>query len=328
VALGSHDYVYLQEGRLNPSVLKRFLRKKIPQGWSSFFHGYGGIEVFCYHGVVEQKSDHRLERNFCLLSEFRSHLQLLLRLRILTLAELGEKLEPYAGAGQSAAIITFDDGYANNLLAAEVLAAARAPWSIFVSTGALGPGNSLWTAELSLLLLHGQAERIQVFERDWLLNQRQFREDAFQSIRHRLKSLAAEARQETMNFLRSQFPQGETQRLLHQFPSLQMLTWENLSQLAGTGVEIGSHGVHHEIHHPDQPEAIRRFELTESKAILEQRLERPCRFFAYPNGGFNPASAAEVDEAGYELAFTTEPGVVAPGANPYLLPRLTFQAKI
>jgi peptidoglycan/xylan/chitin deacetylase (PgdA/CDA1 family) len=227
-----------------------------------------------------------------------------------------------------AVVITFDDGYANNLLAAEVLQAARLPWSVFVSTGAVGPDNAIWTVELSLLLLHGNAARLEVLEQDWQLRTRQDREAAFQAIRYALKSVPAEPRRQTMAQIRQQFPGEETQRLLLEFPSLQMLTWEEIRQLAAAGVDIGSHGVDHEIHHQEQPESVRRHELLDSKEELEKRLGQACRYFAFPNGDFNPASADEVRAAGYDLAFTTRPGTVTPGVTLFLLPRLEPAASL
>jgi peptidoglycan/xylan/chitin deacetylase (PgdA/CDA1 family) len=294
-----------------------------------FFSGLGpqrarrtGIQVFCYHGVVEPRQDLRLERNLTLVSDFQAQIDILSRSKVLSLGELKDELQAPAKRRKSAVVITFDDGYANNLLAAEMLAAARLPWAVFVSTGALGRGNSLWTVELSLLLLHGRAEPVEALGQAWPLTSRQAREDAFQAIRYPLKAMPADRRREAMVNIRQQFPLDETQRLLHEFPSLQMLTWEEVGQLAGAGGTIGSHGVHHEIHHANQPEAVRRRELTESKTELEQRLGRPCRHFAFPNGDFNQDSAAEVQAAAYDLAFTLEPRTILPGENPYLLPRL------
>jgi peptidoglycan/xylan/chitin deacetylase (PgdA/CDA1 family) len=278
--------------------------------------------VFCYHGVVEPRKDLRLERNLTLVSDFQTQIDFLSRSKVLGLGELKHELQVPAKRRKSAVIITFDDGYANNLLAAEILAAARLPWAVFVSTGALGRENSIWTVELSLLILHGRAERVEVLGQTWPLTNRQDRDATFQGIRYPLKAMPANLRQEAMDQIRQQFPPDEAKRLLHDFPSLQMLTWEEVGQLAGAGVEIGSHGVYHEIHHANQPEAVRRKELTKSKTELEQRLGRPCRYFAFPNGDFNKDSAAEVQAAGYDLAFTLEARAINGGENPYLLPRM------
>ena len=280
-----------------------------------------GVRVFCYHGVIERKSD-TLERNLQLLSDFRAHVRFLRRFRVLSLPELVAELSTNTREKKPAAVITFDDGFANNLLAAEILAANRLPWTIFVATGAVGRENSIWTVELSLLLLQGEAERIEVLDKSWPLHSREEREDAFQSIRHPLKAMPADLRRQTMDCIRQQFRGGESRRLLEKFPALQMLSWEEVRQLAGADVEIGSHGVNHEIHSQVQPEAIRRFELVQSKIELERQLDRSCAFFAFPNGDSTQDSADEVQAAGYRLAFTTQTGTIQPGTNPYLLPRL------
>jgi peptidoglycan/xylan/chitin deacetylase (PgdA/CDA1 family) len=280
-----------------------------------------GVRVFCYHGVIERKSD-RLERNLQLLSDFRAHVRFLRRFRVLSLTELVAELSAKTKQNKPAAAITFDDGFANNLLAAEILAAYHLPWTLFITTGAVGRENSIWTVELSLLLLQGEAERLEVLDKSWPLTSRDEREAAFQSIRYPLKAMPADLRRRTMDSIRQQFPQGENRRLLEKFPSLQMLSWEEVRQLAGAEVEIGSHGVNHEIHNQAQPETIRRFELVQSRLELERQLDRSCTFFAFPNGDCTADSSDDVQAAGYRLAFTTQAGTVLPGANPYMLPRL------
>lgn len=287
-----------------------------------------GVRVFCYHGVVENRTDIRLERNLQLLSVFKKQIQYLRRFQVLTLNELLEVLKSPPKKQRKTMVITFDDGYANNLQAAEILASAHLPWCIFVSTGALGRNNAIWTVELSLLMLHGQAEKVEALGKIWPLTSRRDREVCFQSIRYPLKALPADLRIKAMDNIRRQFPAEETQRLLQKFPSLQMLTWYEVSQLAGSGVEIGSHGVYHEIHHADQPESIRRQELVDSKAEIERRLGFPCRFFAFPNGDSHPGSAAEAEAAGYKLAFTLESRNIQPRDNLCLIPRMEAGTRI
>jgi len=283
-----------------------------------------GIRVLFYHGVVEQKKDICLERYLHLFSDFQSHLRFLRFFRILSVDELLEVLTKGHGhdSRKPAVVITFDDGYANNLIAAEILDKHRIPWILFVSTGALGRDRTIWPAELCLLLLHGNAQQVEALGKVWSLKTREERESAFWKIEKVMKNLPAPQRRKVMEEIRQQFPEGETQRLLEEFPSMQMLTWEEVRQLASAGVEIGSHGVDHEIHHYEQPETVRRDELVRSKEEIEKQLNRPCRFFAYPNGNFIEASPKEVQEAGYYMAFTTQGRTILPDDDFYLLPRL------
>jgi peptidoglycan/xylan/chitin deacetylase (PgdA/CDA1 family) len=264
-----------------------------------------------------------VERFFHSLSEFREQIRFLARFRVLSLAELATLVAAQKSVRGPAAVITLDDGYANNLQAGEILSKYRLPWALFIPTGTVGSAKTAWADELSLLVLHGRAEAVEMPGRHWALRSTQERAAAFEDIRYLLVRLPRPKRLEAMATLRTQYPKGETERLLAEFPCLKMMSWGEVSQFAADGVEIGSHGVDHEIHHTDQPPAVRQCELIQSKAELEHRLGKQCRFFAFPHGETMPSSPEEVKAAGYDLAFTTKRRSVVVGANPYLLPRLT-----
>src|SRR5262245_42052567 len=283
-----------------------------------------GARVFCYHGVVERKVDSHVERNQHLLSTFESHVQYLARhFRILGMPGLLDEMAPSAKPKKPAAVITFDDATASSLVAAEVLSRGKIPWFLFVPAGEVGLDRAMWTVDLSLLMLYGERDRLEVRDRQWPLTNRIERENAFQFLRFMLKSLPASERKATMDAIRDQFPAGESARLVGKFPSCGMLGWDEITQLGASGVEIGSHGLHHEIHHDRQPEEMRRTELVESRALIEASTGRPCHTFAFPNGNFVSTSGREVQKAGYSLAFTTRPGTIGPASNPFLLPRLS-----
>jgi peptidoglycan/xylan/chitin deacetylase (PgdA/CDA1 family) len=218
-------------------------------------------------------------------------------------------------------LVTFDDGYRNNLLAAEILAKYRIPWTLFISTAAIGREKAIWTVELSLLLLHGEAVSIHLLEQEWPLSTRMERETAFQSIRYAMKSMPSTARVTVLEQIRCQFPDGETQRLLEKFPSMQMLTWDEVRQLSGTGVVIGSHGHLHEIHHHNQPKETRREELVKSKTEIETLLGKPCHAFAFPNGNYLEISPNELRMAGYRFGFTLQPMRINSKTDLMLIPR-------
>jgi peptidoglycan/xylan/chitin deacetylase (PgdA/CDA1 family) len=282
-----------------------------------------GIEIYFYHGLVQKRQDKQLERNFHLLSDFREHVQFFRRHGVMALDDLTHPLAQRGGSDRRTAVITFDDGYANNLLAAEILAEAKLPWCLFVSTAAMGRQKAMWLVELSLLLLQGRCDRLEALGQAWQLRERKERENAYKAIRYRLKAMPANSCQEAMNEIRGQFPVSEMERLLEQFPAFQMLTWKELRRLAEAGVEIGSHGVDHEIHHSAQDPEVRRRELVESKKEIERQLGRLCRFFAFPNGDYCEHSAQELEAAGYELAFTTRLGFIRRDSNRFLLPRIS-----
>ena len=291
-------------------------------GWLSGEDRRRGIRVYRYHGVVPRRNDPILERNQLPLDDFVNHVEYLRRFRILGFEELMHELTSRRRSSP-AVVMTFDDGFANNQLAAEVLARRRMPWMLFVPSAEVGEGRAMWLVELSLLLLRGDAAKVEALGRSWPLSSRAEREKAFDDIRFALKSLPASERKSVSESIRSQFPAEELRRLLAEFPSLRMLTWPEIAELARSGVEIGSHGSHHEMHHSNQPAGERRRELQESRAELEKRLGVPGRSFAYPNGDFVRQSPEEAEEAGYLAGFTTEPESVTETTSRFLIPRLS-----
>jgi peptidoglycan/xylan/chitin deacetylase (PgdA/CDA1 family) len=242
--------------------------------------------------------------------------------RVLSLAELAEELSRPSISERPAVVITFDDGFANNLQAAEILDESHLPWALFVSTGIVGKESLHWVEEITLALLQGHAAQLELFDQTWSLTSRESRELAFKAILPKMKALSAGQRKNVLREFRRQFPFDETRRLLEIFPSINHLTWAEIGRLARAGVEVGSHGVKHEIHRENQVEKVLRSELILSKQELERHLGHPCSYFAFPNGNFLPTSSEEVRRAGYRMAFTMQSKAITADIDPHLVPRL------
>jgi len=109
-------------------------------------------------------------------------------------------------------------------------------------------------------------------------------------------------------------------------PRMANLTWDEVREMASLGHEIGSHT----ISHPNLAELSldeTRFELTESKRILEGKLDRPVRYFAYPFGGEAHLRSEQVPliyHAGYEGCFSAIHGFVQPKQVPEVMPRVAM----
>ena len=86
------------------------------------------------------------------------------------------------------------------------------------------------------------------------------------------------------------------------------------------GQDIGAHSVTH-AHLTQLPLAEAREEITASKKALEDRFARAVTDFAYPYGEMNPMIRELVAEAGFARAWSTEPQVITPEADPFALPR-------
>ena len=277
------------------------------------------IVIIYYHGVVEKKRDPLLERNFLTLKEFKQHICLLKKFRIIDPVELEYSLTEPSGE-KPRLLITVDDGYYNNRIIHEILSKEKIRWSLFISTGAIDNRKILWTTEIALLLLFGNAVSIEAYGRKWPLDTRRSREETFNAIRVKLKKEAASEKDRIIKMIRQQFPAEETERLFDLWPSFRMLSWDDIVRLSSDGVAINSHGVDHEIHHVNQPSKVRMNELKQSKDAIEERLKKKSDVFAFPNGDFMEKSVEELGEAGYKLGLLTD---AALENNKYLLPRLS-----
>ena len=106
---------------------------------------------------------------------------------------------------------------------------------------------------------------------------------------------------------------------------LGLLDAAGLQSLREAGIEIGSHTVSHP-QLTKVPEAVAEAELRESADQIEAAgLPRP-RAFAYPHGEWNPELARLAGAAGYEAAFTIDPGRIRASGDRWALPRIEVLA--
>ncbi|MBI4454526.1 MAG: polysaccharide deacetylase family protein [Acidobacteria bacterium] len=100
----------------------------------------------------------------------------------------------------------------------------------------------------------------------------------------------------------------------------QVMSWEDLNELARSGFELGSHGVDHLDLTGLDSEGM-EFQLRQSQVEIEKQLSRPCPVLAYPYGRVNPA-VREAAGQRYRVAVTTRLDWASPDSDLLCLPRL------
>ena len=88
---------------------------------------------------------------------------------------------------------------------------------------------------------------------------------------------------------------------------LNILTKEQIIEMANYGIEIGSHLCDH-VHLPQLTLDAMKYELEESKRLLEKELGRKIYSVAYPFGSYNDNVLQIATEAGYQFGVTTKSG--------------------
>ena len=109
--------------------------------------------------------------------------------------------------------------------------------------------------------------------------------------------------------------------------SLQMLSWEQLREMAENDVTIGSHT----LTHPDLRQidiANARYEIEESKTEIERKVGRTVGFFAYPKGSYSRSLFELLESAAFKAAFRTADHTARKGDYEYELGRMSIDASV
>jgi peptidoglycan/xylan/chitin deacetylase (PgdA/CDA1 family) len=104
----------------------------------------------------------------------------------------------------------------------------------------------------------------------------------------------------------------------------QIMTWAQIRTLQSAGMEIGSHTVTHRPPSTLNDDAL-RYELVESRRILEDGLGAPVTSISSPTGFFNPRMPVIAREAGYRALCFGRAGLVADEDDPFFLKRVAVK---
>lgn len=99
-----------------------------------------------------------------------------------------------------------------------------------------------------------------------------------------------------------------------------MLTVDQLRELVQAGIEIGAHGLTHNVL-TDVSNRQLHAELHDARCLLENIVDRPVVSFSYPFGSTDARVRAAVQQAGYLYAVTTREGLIVPPLDPLNIPR-------
>jgi peptidoglycan/xylan/chitin deacetylase (PgdA/CDA1 family) len=253
------------------------------------------------------------------------------------------------GLPRRSAVITFDDGYADNLINAKpILEKYDAPATVFVTSGYVGRGREFWWDELDKLFLQPGALpgrlslRVNGDVYEWELGDAaHYSEAAFQQHRRwkaweNYDSNPRHLIYHSLWQLMQPLPEGERQRLRDELihwsggdaaarPTHRALTRDELSVLARGGlVEIGCHTVTHPALSA-LPAESQEQEIRQSKASLEEVLGYGVTSFAYPYGracDYTQQTASLVRQAGFSCACSTSATAVTGRTDRFQLPRI------
>jgi peptidoglycan/xylan/chitin deacetylase (PgdA/CDA1 family) len=277
-----------------------------------------GTVVLCYHRVAEGVED---PFHLCVRpGNFAAHLEEMARSR-----EPSTLADVPVPSRRPRVVVTFDDGYRDNLTNALPIAESKGvPITFFVTSGILGSQNGFWWDRLGTLL---RARPPHVREIDLPVGGRGIRipigssgiRADLDSVRRHLLPLRVAEIERALDAVSEQWQVDSAPP-----PDAGTLTPRDLLRLAASdNATIGAHTADH-VRLQDRSAQEQQDTIAGSKGVLEQSIGRTVSHFAYPFGGpgdFDDRSVHAVRSAGFDTACTTIPGTARSSTDPYRLPR-------
>lgn len=253
--------------------------------------------------------------------------------RFVSLEEAVEMLAGRRPVLPNSLVLTFDDGYRNNLkYALPILRLHGAPATFFLSTGHVDRRRPFWFDRLDYALQHVPANGREVrighdafragsMNRSQLqLLYKRFREDAKAKVRNDLEM------QEEMDRLAGMLESeggGKLADILEEDDWSAVMTWDEIRGELKEDVCFGSHTVDHNRLGMMDRDGIRE-QLLRSREAIERNTGRECRLLCYPSGSHSETTAEIARECGYLAALTTVEGTNRRGDDLMTLKRINF----
>lgn len=320
---------------------------RIRRGISRFFrYLQPRAVILLYHRVTEVAADPQL---LCVKpAKFAAHLAYIRQnYQPISLTALSEALQQ-GKVPNRAVVVTFDDGYADNLYYAKpILERYTVPATVFATAGKVDDAREFWWDDLERLLLLPDTlpDRLELTingrKHSWSLSEtgrlERFRPECYLSWnitmsddptpRHKcyrelctlLRPATETVRQAMLVELASLTGAGPLGR-----PEYRPLTVEEVQALAAGGlVTVGAHTLSHPVLAALPVEQQQR-EIEESNRRLESALGQPVTSFSYPygaKGDYTAETLAIVRQAGFACACANFPEPVTRETDRFQLPR-------
>ena len=301
-------------------MLKKIIKLTTSVLCTNFLHN--PLSILIYHRVLNQKDPMRpdeitaeeYEWQMATVAEFCNIIPLPNAVDLLK----SNKLPPRS------LCITFDDGYADNYTTAlPILKKYNLEATFFISSGYIN-GGCMWNDKIIESLRtspqnHLELPKIGIKEISKLhITNEHERCQSAQLIISHLKYLPFTERSKAVEYI--------VQTSSGTIPTDLMMTDEQVTLLANSGMSIGGHTVTHPILSALNDTEAQK-EISEGKIRLEEIIGKKIDIFAYPNGkphqDYETKHSQMVKEAGFKAAVSTQWGTSTKNTDPYQLKRFT-----
>ncbi|HNY76814.1 MAG: polysaccharide deacetylase family protein [Sedimentisphaerales bacterium] len=295
--------------------------------------------ILMIHGVMDNRAKPRWKplRPQLAPAKLEEYLRgLSKRHHFISLTDALDMLEGRKPMTPYSVVLTFDDGYRNNITyALPILHRYSAPATFFLPTGFVSNPRPFWFDRLDYALqqapVHGREVKVGSLSMRLDASSR----NALRESYKRLRRTAKELQMSDHDFLHDmeqlacqlEAESGHALSDLHRDDDWSaMMTWDQIEGCRGAAVTFGSHTVDH-VRLDLVSAAEAREQLSRSKRDIEVHTGQTCFAVCYPNGSFSEETIAFARESGYRCGLTTEEGLNCVGDNVMALRRIDLPAE-
>jgi peptidoglycan/xylan/chitin deacetylase (PgdA/CDA1 family) len=279
--------------------------------------------ILMYHSVADAEDAAWIDpRNHLTPAAFEAQISFLARhRRVISLSELVRSLKDGRTCAAGTVVITFDDGYLDNLkVAAPILSRYQLPATLFLPTGYIDRAEPQWIDAIYNMFQFRSRDRLMTdgaLSRTYDLRNSSDLAASYRALCRTLLEAVYGRRTEILNQVREQLkPTHTPPRLTMNWDDVRKLVQENRS------FELGGHTADHlDLTHCENTQA--EHEVRECRIRIESETDASPQHFSFPYGRSRPDLCKLVEQCGFESACSSDGApLIGCRTDRYALPRV------
>jgi peptidoglycan/xylan/chitin deacetylase (PgdA/CDA1 family) len=293
---------------------------------SPFYSGIG--HILCFHRLVENQNGVRLQRPLSLeisRNDFNKMISYYKKNDFIfaSMDDVADILEKKKTSKKFVAL-TFDDGYKDNFeIAYPILKNLGIPFTVYITTCFPDKTSLMWWYALEELILSNESISFELNGEEFIVNciDNNEKNTSYSKIADLMQSWN---NSELISFFK------KFDINLVNYSDKIVMNWDEIKELSNYAF-VGAHTISHKsLSQMTKEDALS--EMTNSKKIIEQKINKVVSHFAYPFGGRAEAGIREFElakEIGFRTAVTTRMANIFSAHYNYLhcLPRIGVDTK-
>ncbi len=219
---------------------------------------------------------------------------------IINFYNLKELLESEKSLPPNLLILTFDDGYADNyddML--PVLQDHNTTATVYVATEFIDDQKLFWVDRIAFKINKSEGEKLSLLDGKYSFN---IDKNNKKEVIYKVINICSRIPDELFRVVICEiYSQLLKEPNSNEFNLAKPLSWNQVTSLSNSGIEIGAHTVTHGfLNNMTYSEQV--FELKTSKEKIEKEIGKPIVSAAYPAGMYNQETLKVTNELGFDFA--------------------------